>query len=77
MLGEQNMSLLRAKGGGRLLTPLHFILSVAGKFGALFASIPFTIFAAVYCVLFGLVGWSSCFLPDDVLWCNAMQCCLG
>ena len=28
----------------------------AGKFGALFASIPFTIFAAVYCVLFGLVG---------------------
>ncbi|AQL00307.1 Solute carrier family 23 member 2 [Zea mays] len=56
MLGEQNMSLLRAKGGGRLLTPLHFILSVAGKFGALFASIPFTIFAAVYCVLFGLVA---------------------
>ena len=31
-------------------------LSAAGKFGALFASIPFTIFAAVYCVLFGLVG---------------------
>ncbi|KAL9257757.1 Nucleobase-ascorbate transporter 2-like protein [Drosera capensis] len=26
------------------------------KFGALFASIPFPIFAAVYCVLFGLVG---------------------
>ncbi|EMS45947.1 Nucleobase-ascorbate transporter 2 [Triticum urartu] len=31
--------------------------SMLGKFGALFASIPFTIFAAVYCVLFGLVGW--------------------
>ncbi|KAL5997835.1 hypothetical protein ACLOJK_008767 [Asimina triloba] len=30
--------------------------SLLGKFGALFASIPFTIFAAVYCVLFGLVG---------------------
>ncbi|MBA0774952.1 hypothetical protein Gotri_010119 [Gossypium trilobum] len=32
--------------------------SILGKFGALFASIPFTIFAAVYCVLFGLVGLS-------------------
>ncbi|KAG2684021.1 hypothetical protein I3843_10G058900 [Carya illinoinensis] len=30
--------------------------SLLGKFGALFASIPFTIFAAVYCVLFGLVA---------------------
>ncbi|VFQ97095.1 unnamed protein product [Cuscuta campestris] len=30
--------------------------SMLGKFGALFASIPFTIFAAVYCVLFGLVA---------------------
>ncbi|KAL9236847.1 hypothetical protein vseg_011470 [Gypsophila vaccaria] len=30
--------------------------SILGKFGALFASIPFTIFAALYCVLFGLVG---------------------
>ncbi|KAB1213021.1 Nucleobase-ascorbate transporter 2 [Morella rubra] len=28
----------------------------AGKFGALFASIPFTVFAAAYCVLFGLVA---------------------
>lgn len=27
-----------------------------GKFGALFASIPFPIFAAVYCILFGIVG---------------------
>ncbi|KAI5415822.1 N-terminal acetyltransferase [Lathyrus oleraceus] len=27
-----------------------------GKFGAVFASIPFPIFAALYCVLFGLVG---------------------
>ncbi|CAA6665636.1 unnamed protein product [Spirodela intermedia] len=32
--------------------------SILGKFGALFASIPFTIFAAVYCVLFGAVGLS-------------------
>ncbi|XP_062102097.1 nucleobase-ascorbate transporter 2-like [Humulus lupulus] len=30
--------------------------SMLGKFGALFASIPFTMFAAVYCVLFGLVA---------------------
>lgn len=30
--------------------------SMLGKFGALFASIPFTIFAAVYCVVFGLVA---------------------
>ncbi|XP_038713249.1 nucleobase-ascorbate transporter 1-like isoform X2 [Tripterygium wilfordii] len=32
--------------------------SVLGKFGAVFASIPFPIFAALYCVLFGLVGLS-------------------
>ncbi|CAN6689648.1 unnamed protein product [Malus baccata var. baccata] len=30
--------------------------SMLGKFGALFASIPFTLFAAAYCVLFGLVA---------------------
>lgn len=30
--------------------------SILGKFGALFASIPFSIFAALYCVLFGLVA---------------------
>ncbi|KAK4493319.1 hypothetical protein RD792_017793 [Penstemon davidsonii] len=30
--------------------------SILGKFGALFASIPFTIFAAIYCVMFGLVA---------------------
>ncbi|XP_052183504.1 nucleobase-ascorbate transporter 2-like [Diospyros lotus] len=30
--------------------------SILGKFGALFASIPITIFAAVYCVFFGLVA---------------------
>uniref|UniRef100_A0A7C8Z5A3 Xanthine/uracil/vitamin C permease n=2 Tax=Opuntia streptacantha TaxID=393608 RepID=A0A7C8Z5A3_OPUST len=30
--------------------------SMLGKFGALFASIPFPIFAAAYCVFFGLVG---------------------
>ncbi|GAA0152847.1 hypothetical protein Leryth_022289 [Lithospermum erythrorhizon] len=30
--------------------------SILGKFGALFASIPFPIFAAVYCVMFGLVA---------------------
>ncbi|CAL1400901.1 unnamed protein product [Linum trigynum] len=30
--------------------------SILGKFGALFASVPFPIFVALYCVLFGLVG---------------------
>nr|XP_029121967.1 nucleobase-ascorbate transporter 1-like [Elaeis guineensis] len=30
--------------------------STLGKFGAVFASIPFPIFAALYCVLFGLVA---------------------
>ncbi|GMH12032.1 hypothetical protein Nepgr_013873 [Nepenthes gracilis] len=30
--------------------------SILGKFGAVFASIPFPIFAALYCVLFGLVA---------------------
>ncbi|XP_022771744.1 nucleobase-ascorbate transporter 1-like [Durio zibethinus] len=29
--------------------------SILGKFGAVFASIPFPIFAALYCILFGLV----------------------
>ncbi|KAG8056373.1 hypothetical protein GUJ93_ZPchr0002g24372 [Zizania palustris] len=30
--------------------------SILGKFGALFASIPFPIFAAIYCVMFGIVA---------------------
>ncbi|KAF7832274.1 nucleobase-ascorbate transporter 1 [Senna tora] len=30
--------------------------SIFGKFGAVFASIPFPIFAALYCILFGLVA---------------------
>lgn len=30
--------------------------SILGKFGAFFASIPFPIFAAIYCVLFGIVA---------------------
>lgn len=51
-----------------------FIYRIAGKFGALFASIPFTIFAAVYCVLFGLVGWSSCF-PEPVSESDASNVC--
>lgn len=31
-------------------------LCLSGKFGAFFASIPLPIFAAIYCVLFGIVG---------------------
>ncbi|RLN03951.1 hypothetical protein C2845_PM13G11270 [Panicum miliaceum] len=30
--------------------------SILGRFGAIFASIPFTLFATIYCVLFGYVG---------------------
>jgi hypothetical protein len=33
---------------------------LAGKFGAFFASIPLPIFAAIYCILFGIVGKSEC-----------------
>lgn len=36
------------------LTKISFFFS--GKFGAFFASIPLPIFAAIYCVLYGLVG---------------------
>lgn len=32
----------------------------SGKFGAFFASIPLPIFAAIYCVLFGIVGEWRC-----------------
>jgi len=32
------------------------LYDLLGRFGALFASIPFTLFAAMYCVLFGYVG---------------------
>jgi len=32
------------------------LYDLSGRFGALFASIPFTLFAAMYCVLFGYVG---------------------
>lgn len=38
---------------------LSIILFLTGKFGAFFASIPLPIFAAAYCVLFGIVGESS------------------
>lgn len=33
-----------------------FFFSIFGKFGAFFASIPLSIFAAIYCVLFGIVA---------------------
>lgn len=37
------------------------LLSLSGKFGAFFASIPLPIFAAIYCVLFGIVGRCCCY----------------
>jgi len=33
-----------------------YILMISAKFGALFASIPLPIFAALYCVLFAYTG---------------------
>ncbi|XP_040997842.1 nucleobase-ascorbate transporter 3-like [Juglans microcarpa x Juglans regia] len=40
----------------QISTAFMFFFSIFGKFGALFASIPLSIFAAVYCVLFGIVA---------------------
>ncbi|GJY45400.1 nucleobase-ascorbate transporter 1 [Tanacetum coccineum] len=40
----------------QLSAAFMIFFSILGKFGAVFASIPFPIYAAVYCVLFGLVG---------------------
>lgn len=40
----------------QISTGFMIFFSIFGKFGALFASIPFPIFAAIYCVLFGLVA---------------------
>ncbi|TYI55888.1 hypothetical protein E1A91_D11G171200v1 [Gossypium mustelinum] len=40
----------------QLSAAFMIIFSILGKFGAVFASIPFPIFAALYCVLFGLVA---------------------
>ncbi|GLJ17163.1 hypothetical protein SUGI_0297160 [Cryptomeria japonica] len=39
----------------QISTGFMILFSILGKFGALFASIPFPIFAALYCVIFGLV----------------------
>ncbi|WOL20583.1 hypothetical protein Cni_G29388 [Canna indica] len=57
----ENVGLLGStRVGSRRITQISagfmILFSILGKFGALFASIPFTIFAAVYCVLFGLVA---------------------
>jgi len=37
------------------------LLLLSGKFGAFFASIPLPIFAAIYCVLYGIVGRCCCY----------------
>lgn len=39
-----------------VLFPLLFILAFPGKFGAVFASIPAPIIAALYCLFFAYVG---------------------
>ncbi|KAJ0980304.1 hypothetical protein J5N97_008559 [Dioscorea zingiberensis] len=40
----------------QISTSFMIFFSIFGKFGAFFASIPFPIFAAIYCVLFGIVA---------------------
>ncbi|KAM1012603.1 hypothetical protein ACFX13_043420 [Malus domestica] len=40
----------------QISTAFMFFFSIFGKFGAFFASIPLPIFAAMYCVLFGIVA---------------------
>ncbi|CAL1396164.1 unnamed protein product [Linum trigynum] len=40
----------------QISTAFMFFFSIFGKFGALFASIPLPIFAAIYCVVFGIVA---------------------
>ncbi|KAF5182905.1 Nucleobase-ascorbate transporter, partial [Thalictrum thalictroides] len=40
----------------QISTAFMLFFSIFGKFGAFFASIPLSIFAAIYCVLFGLVA---------------------
>ncbi|CAN1273844.1 Nucleobase-ascorbate transporter 3 [Linum perenne] len=40
----------------QLSTAFMFFFAIFGKFGALFASIPLPIFAAIYCVVFGIVS---------------------
>ncbi|CAL1410852.1 unnamed protein product [Linum trigynum] len=40
----------------QISTAFMFFFSIFGKFGALFASIPLPIFAAIYCVVFGIVS---------------------
>ncbi|KAG6493400.1 hypothetical protein ZIOFF_048383 [Zingiber officinale] len=59
--GSENVGLLGlTRVGSRRVIQISagfmMFFSIMGKFGALFASIPFTIFAAVYCVLFGIVA---------------------
>ncbi|WVZ19109.1 hypothetical protein V8G54_006431 [Vigna mungo] len=61
ILDRENVGLLGStRVGSRRVIQISagfmIFFSMLGKFGALFASIPFPIFAAVYCVLFGLVA---------------------
>ncbi|CAL4944669.1 unnamed protein product [Urochloa decumbens] len=57
----ENVGLLGAtRIGSRIVVQISagfmIFFAILGRFGALFASIPFTLFAATYCVLFGYVG---------------------
>lgn len=58
----------------------------AGKFGAFFASIPLPIFAAIYCVLYGIVGEYYCLSCmcallvsgfKEIMFCYIVQRLLG
>ncbi|RLM62260.1 nucleobase-ascorbate transporter 2-like [Panicum miliaceum] len=59
--GRENVGLLGStRIGSRRVIQISagfmIFFSILGRFGALFASIPFTLFATIYCVLFGYVG---------------------
>ncbi|EEF52467.1 nucleobase-ascorbate transporter 3 isoform X1 [Ricinus communis] len=53
LLGMTNIGSRRVV---QISTAFMIFFSIFGKFGAFFASIPLTIFAAIYCVLFGIVA---------------------
>ncbi|GFY85299.1 Xanthine/uracil permease family protein [Actinidia rufa] len=54
-IGWQVCGLPKRQKNERNIYVIKYVV-FSGKFGAVFASIPFPIYAALYCVLFGLVG---------------------
>ncbi|KAH0455041.1 hypothetical protein IEQ34_016965 [Dendrobium chrysotoxum] len=55
-IGLLGMTRVGSRRVVQISTGFMIFFSIFGKFGALFASIPLPIFAAIYCILFGLVA---------------------